>query len=254
MKSGSLDRAVLRLLLLLATIPVAWAQRGRAQMQTARYEIVFDATWSPQTHPSAFPPNPHFSPLVGATHDDRIVFWEPEGFASDGIESMAETGGTSVFASEVDDAIAAGWADQLLLGSGLVSPGTTSLTLTVDRDRPRLTLVSMLAPSPDWFVGVHGVSLVEGGWWIPEVVVELHAYDAGTDLGATYLAPDADAVPASPIALQGVPLELGVPVGAFTIRRLPEPELGLASTVGWLGLARLARRRSTKGPARRIVV
>ena len=41
----------------------------------------------------------------------------------------------------------------------------------------------MIAPSPDWFVGVHGLELRNEEGWIPEIVVDLLPYDAGTEDG-----------------------------------------------------------------------
>ena len=37
--------------------------------------VTFDATWSRSTHPEDPPDNPHFSPLIGATHRSSVVFW-----------------------------------------------------------------------------------------------------------------------------------------------------------------------------------
>ena len=48
----------------------------------------------------------------------------------------------------------------------------------------------MVAPSPDWFLGVNSLSLLEEGSWVDSVVIELFAYDAGTDSGAIYTSPD----------------------------------------------------------------
>ena len=65
-------------------------------------------------------------------------------------------------------------------------PGSATIELEIDREQPLVTLVSMIAPSPNWFVGVHGQSLIEGGNWTTEKVIVLFPYDAGTDDGATY--------------------------------------------------------------------
>ena len=97
----------------------------------------------------------------------------------------------------------------------------------VDRDFPLVTVVSMLAPSPDWFVGVAGLSLLEDGDWVDERVATLFAYDAGTDSGTTYTSPNADTSPPEPIhRIATGPLGNGRPVGTFTFTRedLPEPE------------------------------
>jgi len=82
----------------------------------------------------------------------------------------------------------------------------------------------MLAPSPDWFVGVSGLNLIENGDWVGEKVVVLQPWDAGTDSGATFSSADLRTSPAEPIHLIGTgPLLVGAsvpPVGTFTFRRL----------------------------------
>jgi hypothetical protein len=192
---------------------------------TARYSVTFNATWSMTSHPQDFPRNPHFSPLVGGTHSERVSFWAPGGIASDAIEAMAERGASDPLAGQVEAAIAAGTAQRVLRGGAIdVSPGAVSLEFEIGRDLPLVTLVSMLAPSPDWFTGVHDLSLIEGGDWVREKVVTLHTYDAGTDSGASYSSPDLDSQPREPISrIDGAPLAMNgsvAPVGSFTFRRL----------------------------------
>lgn len=193
---------------------------------TARYRVTFDATWSAGSHPDEFPGNPHFSPLIGATHSARVVFWEPGRTASAGIEAMAETGRTSPLDAEIEAAVGAGSAEGLIRGEGLArSPGTVSLEFQIGRDHPLVTLVTMVAPSPDWFVGVHGLGLLENGEWVAEKTVTLPPYDAGTDNGPTYMSPDADTMPREPVRrIEGAPLAPGgavAPMGTFTFVRLP---------------------------------
>jgi hypothetical protein len=173
----------------------------------------------------SFPGNPHFSPLIGGTHSDGVVFWEPGETASPGIEAMAEEGATSPLASEVRAAIAAGTAERVIQGGGVSrSPGTASLEFQVSEDYPLVSLVSMIAPSPDWFVGVHGLSLIENGDWVPEKTMSLAPYDAGSDSGTTYRSRNADTVPPEPIRrLEGPPVGSGAmvaPFGTFTFVRL----------------------------------
>ena len=59
---------------------------------SARYGLTFKASWSEETHPTEFPPNPHFSGLIGATHSPAAYLWEEGKAASSGMKSMAETG------------------------------------------------------------------------------------------------------------------------------------------------------------------
>ena len=174
--------------------------RGGGEAE-ASYTITFNASWSVATHPEGFPRGPHFSSLVGATHNSSVVFWDAGGTSSDGIKSMAETGATSTLKGEVQTAIDAGNADSFVAAGGIgSSPGSISVTVTVSQSFPLLTLVSMIAPSPDWFVGVHGLSLLENDLWLNRKEVDLLAYDAGTDSGATYAAPNSATEPRESIA------------------------------------------------------
>jgi hypothetical protein len=201
---------------------LAGAPRGAsAATPTAQYTVTFDATWSQATHPFQFPPGAHWSPLVGGTHSASVSFWGPGQLASQGIEDMAELGATAPLSNEVGAAITAGTAASVILGGGISpSPGSTSVSFTIQRDFPLVTLVSMIAPSPDWFVGVTGLPLLENGDWIVEKTVTLWLYDAGTDGGTTYTSPNLDTSPQDPIALHSMlPGYNGVPMGTFTFRR-----------------------------------
>ena len=168
----------------------------------ARYRVTFQATWSAETHPTNFPANPHFSGLVGATHNENNRIWQRGKLASDGIELMAETGGKSQLLAEIDALIEAGTAHAALSGGGLsTSPASVSLEFDIVSSHPFVTLVSMLAPSPDWFVGVSNLSLLsEDGTWKEREEVMLRLYDAGTDDGTTFTAANADSDPAQPIS------------------------------------------------------
>ena len=74
-----------------------------------------------------------------------------------------------------------------------------SLEFDAVSTHPYVTLVSMVAPSPDWFVGVSTLPLVEDGAWRERIEVNLRVYDAGTDDGSVYNAANADTDPAAPI-------------------------------------------------------
>jgi hypothetical protein len=153
-----------------------------------------------------------------------VRFWQAGAQASPGIKDMAERGRTSPLDSEVQAAIAAGTAYSLILGGAIDRvPGEATAEFEIGREHPLVSLVSMVAPSPDWFVGTDSVSLVEGGDWVAEKVVTLYPWDAGTDSGPTYAAPDQASQPRQAIhLLEGHPVALGgavAPFGTFTFRR-----------------------------------
>jgi hypothetical protein len=214
---------------LLSLILVAAASPATAQTGTARYEVVFHSTWSAATHPGAFPAGGHFSPLVGGVHDATVRFWRPGELASAGIEQMAERGRVSPLDHEVEDAIAIGAAREVIRGGPLPhSPGSVSTAFTVSREHPLVTLVTMVAPSPDWFVGVRDLSLLAGDVWTDGTTLALFGYDAGSDDGEDFTSPDVEPSPHHPIArltfgpFEGEPGE--TPLGTFTFRRIDAGE------------------------------
>ena len=189
---------------------------------TAIYRVTFNATWSATTHPADFPSGAHFSPLIGAVHNDGASFWESGATASPGIEQMAETGATALLAGEIR-AEMPNHAIAFVTGQGIGSPARTTISeVVLTLDHPLVTLVTMIAPSPDWFVGVAGQSLQdEFGLWADELLVVLFPYDAGTDDGASYRSPNADSSPKQPIrSLRGVRPFSDEPIGTFRFERI----------------------------------
>ena len=190
--------------------------------ERATYELTFDATWAAETHPINFPPAPHFSGLIGATHNSNYSMWPRGAIATDGIESMTETGGRRVLSSEIGAQESLGSASAPLLDPGIGrSPGTRPMTVEVNPDLPLLSIVSMIAPSPDWSVGIHDFDLRPEGEWISHAVLDLEAYDAGTDSGANYISPNENTEPHEPIhRLTGGMFLDTPPLGRFELLRI----------------------------------
>lgn len=192
---------------------------------TARYRVTFEARWSPSTHPIDIPGSAHFSALVGGTHNSSVAFWREGSPASTGMKDMAERGRTNPLDTEILAAVANGAAERVFTGGAIdKSPGSVSLEFTVSQAFPLVTLVSMVAPSPDWFVGVSGLALFGNGLWVEEVRVDLPPWDAGTDSGTTFFSPDQITSPPSAIArILTAPLSPGGQVsslGSFTFTRM----------------------------------
>ncbi len=203
------------LLALSIAVPALAAPVGQAT-----YTVTFDATWSATSHPESFPPNPHFSGLVGGSHNAVTEFWSVGQLASLGIKHMAEWGTQTTLVDEVNAEVIQGNAGAAITGDVLWnSPGTVSTEFVVTPDFPLVTLVTMIAPSPDWFAGVQGLDLGVGDQWVNELTVPLYPYDAGTDSGAGYTSADQPTVPAQAISsITGSPFSAGVEVGTLTFR------------------------------------
>ncbi|MGH6953607.1 MAG: spondin domain-containing protein [Alphaproteobacteria bacterium] len=187
---------------------------------SAKYSVTFDGTWSAATHPMEYPSGAHFSGLIGATHNGGYAVFKDKGAATDGLERLAEMGAHSPLDAEIRKAVADGKAGALLESGPIFGPpGMSSITFEIDDKHPMVSLVAMIAPSPDWFTGAANVNLMEGGNWVGEKSVTVYAWDAGTDSGTTYKAGDADMAPRGPVVANGSKhfMKDGKPVAVGTL-------------------------------------
>ena len=168
--------------------------------RSAAYEVTFGGIWADRFHPNRpVPSGARWSPLIGAVHSSRTSFWEMGETSSPGMERMAEAGTTGILSSEITRQIPHN-ALSVISASGGPGWGDRRIQIVADLDNPLITLVSKMDPSPDWFAGVTGLSLLDGlGQWIPGRYFYLVPLDAGTDSGASYTAEDADTWPKEPI-------------------------------------------------------
>ena len=207
------------LLLALATLPVITPAQGNAQ--SATYRVRFEGKWTTSVTSGGLPSGAHFSPLIGAVHNDSVTFWSVGGTASAGVESMAEVGGTTALKSEINAAGSA--ASSTIERSGNVgATATVTVDITVSPTHPLVTLVTMIAPSPDWFVGVSGLSLrntADDGWQ-PSLTVDLFPYDAGTEEGTEFsLANSATSPQGTITSIKGMGKFSNEPIATLTFTR-----------------------------------
>jgi hypothetical protein len=193
----------------------------------ARYRLTFNATWSALTHPTEFPANAHFSGLIGMTHNGNTMLFENGEVASDGIKNMAETGSKNPLESEIQNFISNGTGNVLISGGGIgSSPGEVSLEFDVIISHTLVSVVSMLAPSPDWFIAVSNINLIENAEWVTSKTITVDIYDAGTDDGATFTSPDEPTVPRVPIfEINTPPLAVNnvvAPLGSITFTKIEQ--------------------------------
>ena len=167
-----------------------------ARKSRATYSIQIQGNWNTGVTPGGVPSNsPHFTTFVGGIHNDQVTFLESGGSASAGVEAMAELGTTGTLVSEVNaekpDADRA-----LTLSAPGIRGNRTHNDIAFTSDHPRITLTSMVAPSPDWFVGVSGRSLLDSsGNWLPSLTVNLYPWDAGTEDGSEFSLSNANTSP-----------------------------------------------------------
>ena len=167
------------------TFVVANAKSEQESLQSATFTATFQGNWTTASTPGGVVSGAHITTLIGAVHNDMVTFWESGGTATAGVENVAELGIIGTFKSEINaNSNAISVIQKSVSGGGT---GSATFNVTVTNEHPLITLLSMIGPSPDWFVGVSGRSLLDmQGDWESLLEVDLFPYDAGTEDGAEF--------------------------------------------------------------------
>ena len=176
------------------------------ELLIAKYRVTFNFKWNAQDFPTDYPSSAHFSKLIGWSHKPSSEFFKVGSIASEGIKNMAEVGSTEKLTDEFTTKIEANEGLKNVIGNGLGSGvGELSVTLDVNEKFSSITLATMLAPSPDWYVAIINQNLLENGEFIDEKTVDAQTYDAGTDSGETFTSSNAPTDPKVPISVINTP-------------------------------------------------
>jgi hypothetical protein len=182
-------------------------------------------------------PGISFTPLLVATHSQRITMFRPGQPASDALAVLAEGGNTEPLQTLLTQS---GEALDAVATTGLLMPGASVKVRVKARGRfDKLSIAGMLLPTNDGFVGLNSQDLP---WDRAPYTVILLGYDAGSELNdercANIPGPHCGGVGASPgVGGEGfVHVHNGIhgfadlrpstydwrnPVAQVTIRRLP---------------------------------
>lgn len=180
------------IVLSIIAIGLSSCKKDKVDRFSVVYEVEFISEWSNTSHPTDFPNNAHFSPYVAISHIPNY-FAFIEGFeASDGVKDIAETGATSQYLNEIEVDMNVGYVLDYAEGNSFDSPGNSGrYQLGLKEGHHYVTALSMIAPSPDWFVATR-TNLFDAvnGRWYDEVISHVASYDAGTDSGLTFTSSD----------------------------------------------------------------
>jgi len=155
---------------------------------SAIYDVTFNSTWNAAEHTS-IPSNDHYSNLVGATHKNENEYFQLGQNASTGIKNMAELGSNGALMSEVQASTnSKEWLNSSFSPNNAPNGSATITNIEVTEEHHLLSLVSMIAPSPDWFIAINSLDLRNdtNTGWKQSFTVDVFVYDAGTDSGSNY--------------------------------------------------------------------
>ena len=104
------------------------------------------------------------------------------------------------------------------------------MNIHVDEDRSLVSVITMIFPSPDWFLGISNVDMCDSmtGEWKEEYSRELLPYDSGTDDGTSFESPNVRTMPKKNIFLIGNEDDTNFksdstiePLGTFKFTKVP---------------------------------
>ena len=244
---GALHSWLALLILLAISLPVALPARAQSlNMVRARYKVTFTGLFAQDALAAgvAVPSGAGFSKMIGTFHNGDVSFWSEGAIASAGVQDLAESGGVTDFAAEINQAVGLRdarrpfeWVDRRIDGTR-----TKILYVEAPRRFPLVTLLAKIDPSPDWFVGVSGIDLRPNGEWTRELTVNLYAWDAGTEEGSDFTEDNPATGPQATISsLQGAGAFSNQPIATVTFNLSVPPIVTDATaeagdgaiTVGW---------------------
>jgi len=189
----------------------------------ATYKVQIDYLWTGRTHPNAYPADARFSPTVIASHGKGYTIWTPMGYATKGVQQVAETGHPYTLIDELRAQRFRNVLDRNMTEDETEDGSeTVELYIEVQARRPYVSGISMLVPSPDWFTGFDNVNLcdVENGQFVEYYEQNLSVWDAGSDAGEDFLSENERQRPRDPIvSILGSRFD-GIPVGTVKITKM----------------------------------
>lgn len=147
------------------------------------------------------PAGVHFTNFAGMVHNEKGVLWEAGKQATKGVENVAETGSTTVLLAEIDSIIRSKNALSLIFFAPPSATGSKTSTIYCNSNYSFVSMASMIAPSPDWFIGLSGLNLYANKKWVADTTVQLFVYDSGTEDGDVFDYSNQATTPQQPIKL-----------------------------------------------------
>ena len=156
------------------------ADEPKCTAPTAVYRMHIVFTWSVICHPDYYFPGAAWTPPFAASHNTVYRMWDAcMDNPSLGVALVSQVGVVGVI---VQENLAAGEnvLDNVVGDLIVGGTGNTTRNLTVDKDHQFVSMVSMLAPSPDRMVGVADLRLCDGDTWKERVKVCMEHFSTAT--------------------------------------------------------------------------
>lgn len=156
----------------------------------AVYRLSIRTFWDEDQFPKQYPewrPPAQWSKSIGFSHNPGFRLFSIGSIAGAGVKQFVETGDSDTLDRE---AASNNFLDAFVAPPITSGAGNTSTTIFVDGNNTKVSLVTKLVPSPDWFIGLDSLNLCQDNHFIDSITTEAFPLDAGTDNGFTFTAPN----------------------------------------------------------------
>ncbi|XP_055596210.1 spondin-2 [Uranotaenia lowii] len=157
------------------------------------YRIRLVTNWNRKLFPKHYPefrPPPQWSITYGQSHNASFRLFRLKDYASQAVQNFAETGHAHALEEHLAEQQSNGMIhDEFHLPKIPKGQGATEGTFFVDGQHTKVSFMTKIVPSPDWFVGVDSYNLCLAGRWVDNITIPLGPLDAGTSNGLTFTSP-----------------------------------------------------------------
>lgn len=156
----------------------------------AVYSLSLKTEWSEKTFPKQYPqwrPSAQWSKTIGYVHSVPSPLFSLGSTISDGVRQFVETGSTDKLEIETSTMT---FLDAVLAPPITTGVGESNTTIFVDTNHTKISLMTKIVPSPDWFIGLDSLDLCSQGSFVDSVITEASPLDGGTDNGFTFTSPN----------------------------------------------------------------
>jgi hypothetical protein len=146
-----------------------------------KYSMEITGNWNATDF--TIPANAHFTNFVGMVHAKDSFMWKPNSLATIGLERVAENGYNTTMLMEMNEIITLGKGKSTFNFLPPAITGVKTDTVIVNTNYPCIGFASMIAPTPDWFIGLGSFNCITNNKWVDDITIPLLVYDAGTEEG-----------------------------------------------------------------------
>ncbi len=154
-------------------------------LNKVKYRLTFTSLWNEKDHLGQ-PVTAHFSPIVLTVHDQRHTLFSVGELTGRSLEEVAEHGNPTQINKDIliDQNLGKVLSFINTKDQFISTQSTQVIEFEVSLEHSMVSFVTMVAPSPDWIVGLDGFSLYDGTKFIDNTAsIDLYAYNAGTEEG-----------------------------------------------------------------------